>query len=123
VIDWTRVSGFDWDAGNARKSGDRHGVTQAEAEQIFFDVSLLVVPDIRHSAQEPRFHALGQTDQCRSLHVTFTLRKDATVVRVISARDMSRKEREVYAKGEVTENPEKGSGQGESGKGNPQTGK
>jgi uncharacterized protein len=118
VIDWTRVSGFDWDEGNARKSSDKHDVAKSEAEQIFFNVPLLVMPDMRHSDEEPRFHALGKTDQDRTLHVTFTLRKDDTVVRVISARDMSRKEREVYGKGESTEG-EKGSAQDRSGEADP----
>jgi hypothetical protein len=97
MIDWTRVEGFEWDDGNARKSGDRHGVSQAEAEQAFFNEPLLVVEDARHSARERRFHALGQTGEGRPLHITFTLRVAATRIRVISARDMSRKERARYA--------------------------
>ena len=102
MIDWTRITGFDWDEGNARKSIAKHDVSQAEAEQAFFDPRLLVVPDAPHSEREPRFHALGQTDQRRRLHVTFTLRNDGTLIRVISARDMSRKEREFYGKAEGT---------------------
>lgn len=97
MIDWARVERFEWDDGNARKSSDRHGVSQAEAEQLFFNQPLLVVEDPRHSAYEPRFHALGRTDQGRPLHVTFTLRGNGTRIRVISARDMSRKERTRYA--------------------------
>ena len=98
MIDWTRVEGFEWDNGNARKSDDKHGVSQAEAEQLFFNQPLLVVEDSRHSVREPRFHALGRTDEDRLLHVTFTLRVSATRIRVISARDMSRKERAHYAR-------------------------
>ena len=97
MIDWTRVEGFEWDHGNARESGDKHGVGQAEAEQVFFNEPLVVVADPRHSAQEARLHALGQTDQSRMLHISFTLRAAATRIRVISARDMSRKERARYA--------------------------
>jgi uncharacterized DUF497 family protein len=97
MIDWTRVEGFDWDDGNARKSEDKHGVGQAEAEQVFFNEPLLVAEDPQHSVHEPRLHALGRTDQDRRLHITFTLRGDATRIRVISARDMSRKERARYA--------------------------
>jgi uncharacterized protein len=99
VIDWARVEGFEWDDGNARKSDDEHGVSQAEAEQVFFNEPVLVIEDPRHSAYEPRLHALGRTDEDRLLHVTFTLRGDATRIRVISARDMSRKERARYAEG------------------------
>jgi uncharacterized protein len=97
MIDWTRVEGFDWDDGNARKSEDKHGVGQADAEQVFFNEPLLVAEDPPHSVHEPRLHALGRTDQDRRLHITFTLRGDATRIRVISARDMSRKERARYA--------------------------
>jgi uncharacterized protein len=98
-MDWTRVEGFEWDYGNARKSSDKHGVSQAEAEQVFFNQPLLIGEDPRHSVHEPRFHALGRTDEGRPLHVTFTLRSAATRIRVISARDMSRKERARYAQG------------------------
>lgn len=96
MIDWTRVTGFDWDEGNARKSDDRHGVTQAEAEQAFFNAPLLLAPDPRHSQEEQRYHALGVTDLGRQLHITFTLRSAGTLIRVTSARDMHRKERAAY---------------------------
>jgi len=97
MIDWTRVEGFEWDDGNARKSGDKHGVGQAEAEQVFFNEPFLIVEDARHSVHEPRFHALGRTDGGHPLHITFTLRGAGTQIRVVSARDMSRKERARYA--------------------------
>ena len=90
-----RIVGFDWDDGNARKN-EKHGVSQSEAEQIFFDVRLLMVADAGHSDDEPRYHALGTTLDGRRLHVTFTLRGDGTRIRVVSARDMHRKERQIY---------------------------
>jgi uncharacterized protein len=94
MLDWGLIEGFDWDGGNARKSADKHGVSQAEAEQVFFNSPLLLNEDLRHSAEEPRLRALGKTDEDRLLHVTFTLR--VWLIRVISARDMSRKERAIY---------------------------
>lgn len=94
-MDWNALEGFDWDAGNARKN-DKHGVSQAEAEQVFFNRPLLTSSDPAHSEREPRFHALGLTDDSRRLHVTFTLRAQATRIRIISARDMHRKERTIY---------------------------
>jgi uncharacterized DUF497 family protein len=96
MIDFDRIEGFDWDAGNALKSEAKHGVSQAEAEQVFFNDPLLVVADERHSQHEPRFHALGKTFGNRLLHITFTLRHNGTRIRVISARDMHRKERRIY---------------------------
>jgi uncharacterized protein len=99
VFDLEQVEGFDWDAGNARKSVDKHGVSQAEAEQMFFNDLLLVIADVGHSSHETRFHALGHTDASRLLHVTFTLRDGGRLIRVISARTMHRKERIRYEQG------------------------
>jgi uncharacterized DUF497 family protein len=99
VIDWARIEGFDWDEGNSRKSADRHGVSQAEAEQPFFNEPLLVMEDARHSQREARFHGLGKTDAGRLLHLTFTLRRDGTLIRIISARAMHRRERLRYEQG------------------------
>lgn len=92
-----QISGFEWDAGNERKNTDKHGVTTGEAEEVFFNQPLLVLPDIDHSRLEKRFHALGKTDNNRMLHVTFTLRGGGSLIRVISARDMHKNERSVYA--------------------------
>jgi uncharacterized protein len=96
MFDWNLVSGFEWDDGNARKSVDKHDVSQSEAEQLFFNDPLLVVADEKHSDHETRFHALGQTDSGRLLHLTFTLRQNGSLIRIISARSMSRKERAIY---------------------------
>jgi uncharacterized DUF497 family protein len=96
MIDWNLVVGFDWDTGNSRKSAEKHGVSQTEAEQIFLSEGLLLVRDPRHSQQEPRFHALGEADEGRRLHVTFTLRATETLIWIISARAMHRKEKMVY---------------------------
>ena len=96
MIDWKLITGFDWDDGNSRQSVEKHDVSQPEAEQIFFNQPLLVVSDEKHSQAETRYHALGITDGTRLLHVTFTLRLKNTLIRVISARDMNRKERTVY---------------------------
>ncbi|MAO38671.1 MAG: hypothetical protein CMK70_00060 [Pseudohongiella sp.] len=96
MIDWTQITGFDWDDGNARKSKDKHSVRQSEAEQVFFNQPLLILADHKHSQNEPRFHALGITDDRRQLHITFTLRGAGSLIRVISARNMHRKERKIY---------------------------
>jgi hypothetical protein len=96
MIDLEQITGFDWDDGNSRKSADKHDVSQAEAESIFFNDPLIVVEDTKHSGEEQRFHALGRTTRERLLHITFTLRGDATLIRVISARGMNRKEQRFY---------------------------
>ena len=95
MIDFGKIVGFDWDDGNARKN-DKHGVSMAEAEQVFFNAPLLLLEDGNHSQLEPRLHALGKSDEERLLHITLTLRRSGQLIRVISARDMHRKERAVY---------------------------
>ena len=95
MIDLTKIIGFDWDDGNARKN-DKHEVAAGESEQVFFNAPLLLLADAKHSARESRFHALGKTDQGRLLHIAFTLREAGAKIRVISARNMHRKERVIY---------------------------
>jgi uncharacterized DUF497 family protein len=103
VLDLDRIVGFEWDAGNRGKNL-KHDVSDGEAEQVFFSHPLLVLEDSRHSGREARYHALGVTQDDRRLHVTFTLRDIASRIRVISARDMHRKERAIYD-AKAKENP------------------
>jgi hypothetical protein len=89
-----RLVGFDWDEGNRGKNAERHGVTDLECEQVFFNHPLLVFPDADHSEDEDRFYVLGRTERGRRLFLVFTPRGDR--IRVISARDMTRRERRFY---------------------------
>jgi uncharacterized DUF497 family protein len=82
---------FEWDHANLEKNWQKHGVAHFECEEIFFNAPLVVAPDDKHSTQETRHYALGKTNRNRHLFVVFTIRGNK--VRVISARDMSKKER------------------------------
>ncbi len=86
-------TGFAWDAGNIEKIWLKHKVSPAECEQVFFNQALLA-PDLKYSQREKRYYVLGLTDDKRLLFVAFTVRKN--LIRVISARDMSKKERKIY---------------------------
>jgi hypothetical protein len=90
----SKCEGFEWDASNATKIWERHEVAPGEAEQVFFNRPLVAAADLKHSGAEPRFLALGQTDAGRRLLVVFTFRRRQ--IRVISAREMSRRERREY---------------------------
>jgi uncharacterized DUF497 family protein len=90
--------GFDWDRGNLDKNWRLHGVPFWECEQVFLNEPLLVVEDAEHSDTENRYYALGRADAGRKLFVVFTIR--GNLVRVISARDMSRRERKLYEREE-----------------------
>jgi uncharacterized DUF497 family protein len=85
MSDLSQVEGFEWDEGNSRKSVEKHDVSQAEAEQVFFNEPLLVVDDVSHSSEEIRLHALGHSDAGRLLHISFTLRGNGKLIRIISA--------------------------------------
>lgn len=87
---------FEWDTGNLDKSRRKHGVTPAEAENVFFNEEALITPDKKHSKAEERFIILGKSDKNRDLFIIFTLRKGK--VRIISARRMHRREVEKYGK-------------------------
>jgi len=91
MLDLTRFEEFEWDSGNERKN-ERHGVTQAEAEQVFLHQPLLLLEDAKHSGSEPRFHALGKSTDGRLLHVSCTVRGAGSRIRIISARPIHRGE-------------------------------
>ena len=83
-------TGFDWDDGNVEKNWTRHRVAFWEAEEVFFNEPLVVGSDRSHPAGEPRYLALGRSDSGRRLFLSFTIRR--FLIRIISARDMTRKE-------------------------------
>lgn len=87
---------FEWDEGNRDKNLLKHNVTNQEAEEIFSNTPLWISEDVRHSKIERRFQALGKTNQSRLLFLSFTVRNNK--VRIISARDMSKREGVVYEK-------------------------
>ena len=94
MFDFDKLVGFDWDEGNKQKNWERYWVDYRECEEVFFNKPLLIGDDINHSFQERRYYILGQTDIGRALFLVFTVRNNK--IRVISARDQSRKERKIY---------------------------
>ena len=85
---------FDWNRGNKDKNLHKHCASNQESEEAFFDPHKKILKDILHSGKESRYVLLGQTKEKRALFIVFTLRKHK--VRVISARDLNRKERKLY---------------------------
>ena len=90
------VLGFEWDPEKAVTNLERHGISFEEARTVFGDPLGRIVDDPRHSVGERRFVLLGRSDQQRLLAVMFTERRE--VVRVISARLATRRERRDYEK-------------------------
>jgi hypothetical protein len=86
--------GFQWDQHNTKKNWQKHKVTPAECEEVFFNKPLIVTDDLKHSSSEKRFYVLGKTDLSRKLFIVFTIRKE--LIRVISARNMNKKEKRSY---------------------------
>jgi uncharacterized DUF497 family protein len=92
--DLAQCRGFQWDEGNAEKNWITHHVSRGETEQVFFNRPLMVVEGEQRTESTTRYYALGQTDASRLLFIVFTIRDE--LIRVISARPMSRRERRVY---------------------------
>lgn len=85
---------FDWNEGNINKNWDKHRVYHLECEEIFFNESIVTKVEKRGVSQEERVCALGVTNEGRFLFVVFTIPKGR--IRVVSARDMNKKERKTY---------------------------
>ena len=96
MLDFDGIDGFEWDEGNSDKNWIKHQVPNSECEELFFNLPLMMVDDQKHSQDEQRYYALGQTNGNRWLFIAFTIRENK--IRVISARDMSQNERKAYAK-------------------------
>ncbi|MBI4731732.1 MAG: BrnT family toxin [Chloroflexi bacterium] len=94
MIDLGQLTGFDWGAGNRDKNWQKHQVSTGECEEVFFNLPLLFGDSPGRSANEKRYFALGQTNAGRLIFIAFTVRDEK--IRVISARDMSEKERGFY---------------------------
>jgi uncharacterized protein len=92
IID--NFEGFNWDEGNSGKNWHLHRVTDSEAEEVFFSEPIIIVRDSTHSNLENRYVACGVTSSGRRLTVIFTMRN--TLIRVISARDMTLREDGMY---------------------------
>lgn len=93
-MNFSDIIGFDWDDDNFFKNIAKHDVYDTEAEQVFFSHPIIVKSDVKHSQNEKRYFALGKTNHERLLFVSFTIRLKK--IRVISARDMTKKEVQVY---------------------------
>jgi uncharacterized protein len=87
---------FNWEHGNKDKNWIKHQVDVKESEEVFFNKPLILMEDIVHSQKEDRLIALGKSNHSRHLYLVFTIRDE--VIRIISARDQSKKERKYYEK-------------------------
>jgi len=87
---------FDWDLGNGDKNYLKHQVSMQEAEEVFGNEPLVIIEDIFHSQKEQRYQGMGKTNSNRLLFASFTIRKGQ--IRVISIRNMSKKEKNKYEK-------------------------
>jgi uncharacterized DUF497 family protein len=87
---------FEWDPEKARANVLKHGVGFVEAATVFRDPLSITVFDPDHSKDEDRYLTIGVSDRGRVVIVAHTDRKDRT--RIISARELTRAEREDYEK-------------------------
>jgi uncharacterized DUF497 family protein len=91
---------FSWDAGKAQRNQKKHGVSFEEAATIFADSNGLDWEDLDHANAELRWKRLALSAKGRVLLVAYTLRRlnnGVETIRIISARQASKKERRAYA--------------------------
>ena len=86
---------FEWDSGNLDKNFKKHGIENRESEEVFLN-NPLISEDKEHSKTEKRYQCLGITDKNKKLFVSFTIRNDQ--IRIISVRNMDKKEKKIYEK-------------------------
>ena len=90
---------FIWDERKSRHNEKKHGVTFEEAQSVFFDERAREYFDPDHSESEDRFLLVGRSYRLRVLLVCHCFRESEHVIRIISARRATRKERAVYYRG------------------------
>jgi uncharacterized DUF497 family protein len=91
---------FTWDEHKSRENESKHDVSFEEAQSVFFDEHALEFFDPDHSEEEDRFLLLGRSYRLRVLLICHCLRESEQVIRIISARRATRKERTVYKEGQ-----------------------
>ncbi len=94
MVNFSEITGFDWDDGNIEKSWVKHKVYFKECEEVFFNEPLLVLDDVKHSQVEDRYFALGRANSNKLLFIVFTIR--LSKLRIISARVMNKNEKKQY---------------------------
>lgn len=88
---------FEWDLAKARHNLAKHGVSFESASTAFGDPLSFTVFDSEHSDEEDRFALLGSTHSGRLVVVIHVY--DSEIVRIISARLATKRERRTYANG------------------------
>jgi uncharacterized DUF497 family protein len=92
---------FSWDAQKAVSNYEKHGISFEESATIFSDADALDWEDTDHSQTEKRFKRLGLSIGNRILLLVYTVRRTKNgkeTIRIISARQASRKERKAYSR-------------------------
>jgi uncharacterized DUF497 family protein len=93
-LDVESLTGFEWDDGNVYKNEKKHGLNYKLIDEVFFNEPLLIFEDFSHSYEECRCVALGRDNKNTKIMVVFTVRDG--LIRVISAREMTKKEKNFY---------------------------
>lgn len=94
-IELSKIDGFEWDSGNVNKNRLKHDVDRSECEEVFFNEPKIILDDTKHSLEkEKRYRVIGITTNGRKLSLAITLRNNK--IRIIMARDQSRKERALF---------------------------
>ncbi len=93
--------GFEFDPKKSKRNREKHGIDFREAQTVFFDESAMEFFDSEHSHDEGRFLLLGRSFSLRTLMVCHCYRGENEIIRIISARKATAKERNKYQRNKL----------------------
>ncbi|NJK52416.1 MAG: BrnT family toxin [Leptolyngbyaceae cyanobacterium SU_3_3] len=85
---------FEWNDNKAARNLSKHRVSFDEAKTVFDDLLYVDFYDPDHSDDEERYLIVGESNRGRLLIISYTERRDS--IRIISAREITKSEREAY---------------------------
>lgn len=87
---------FEWDENKNEINKRKHGLSFETAREVFYDKSAILFDDPDHSDEEERFLIIGMIKSSKICIVSHCYRKSDTVIRLISAREATKKEKKIY---------------------------
>ncbi len=90
---------FEWDENKNEINKKKHGLSFETAQEVFYDEFAVVFDDPDHSVGEERFLIIGMTESSKICIVSHCYRNSDNIIRLISAREATKKEKKIYQEG------------------------
>jgi hypothetical protein len=90
---------FEWDENKNEINKKKHGLSFETAKEVFYDDDAILFDDPDHSNGEERFLIIGMTESSKICIVSHCYRDSDNVIRLISAREATKREKQIYHNG------------------------